>query len=43
MFLRPEQIKNLFQGNKEILKVRAEISLLNNQDDLTIKIESEIR
>ena len=39
MFLRPEQIKEFISRNKEILKVRAEISLLNNQDDLTIKIE----
>tara|TARA_A100001011_G_scaffold341299_1_gene374055 strand:+ start:1204 stop:2256 length:1053 start_codon:yes stop_codon:yes gene_type:complete len=39
MFLRPEQIKEFISRHQEITKVRAEISLVNNQDDLTIKIE----
>ena len=41
MFLRPEQIKEFISRHKEIKKVRAEISLVNNQDELTIKIEVE--
>ena len=36
-----KQIKEFISRHKEIKKVRAEISLVNNQDELTIKIEVE--
>lgn len=39
MFVRPEQIKELISRNPDILKARVEIRLVDNQDDLTLKLE----
>ena len=39
MFVRPEQIKELISRNPDIFKARVEIKLVDNQDDLTLKLE----
>ncbi len=39
MFVRPEQIKELISRHQEILRARVEIRLVNNQDELTLKLE----
>ena len=39
MFLRPEQIRELTSRYQEILKARVEIWLVDNQDELTLKLE----
>ena len=39
MFVRPEQIRELTSRYQEILKARVEIRLVDNQDELTLKLE----
>ncbi len=39
MFVRPEQIREFISRHQEILKARVEIRLVDNQDELTFKLE----
>ena len=39
MFVRPEQIREFISRHQEILKARVEIRLVDNQDELTLKLE----